>query len=127
MISDVKHFDTILKNCENLTEFVLNLDPFDFESIINDQFVQQLVNDCPNLSRLQLGPGSALTTNSSFESISSLNKLTQLKLIEFVGTSQAGIINLVSESRSLRRVEFDDCCQIELDSFSRSMLDLHRG
>ncbi|UXI17369.1 uncharacterized protein NH340_JMT03312 [Sarcoptes scabiei] len=127
MISDVKHFDTILKNCENLTEFVLNLDPFDFESIINDQFVQQLVNDCPNLSRLQLGPGSALTTNSSFESISSLNKLTQLKLIEFVGTSQAGIINLVSESRSLRRVEFDDCCQIELDSFSRSMLDLHRA
>lgn len=118
------NLSNIFNGCNSLRKFVLNSDIW-CDSPLDDQVINQMHKCCPLLEYIDLCPGNFQTTNNCLEKFASFASLSYLRIVEFSGINENGLINMLRKaSDSLTHCNIEDCCDINPRNFANSLQPL---
>lgn len=116
------HLMAIFTGCQQLERFVLNCDIW-CDSPVDDQLLGHLRRSCPHLAHLDLCPGNFQTTDQSLQILATFPALHYVRLVEFSGITELGLMHFLRRTPSLAKCTIEDCCDIH----SENMIDFVRN
>lgn len=120
------HLMAIFVGCNKLERFVLNCDIW-CDSPLDDQLIYFMRQSCPSLSHLDLCPGNFQTTDESLHLFASFSQLRYIRIVEFNGVTEIGLMHLVQRTATLRKCIVEDCCDINPDKMISFVKSLYYG
>lgn len=133
-----EHLSAIFSGCPLLSRLVLNCDIW-CDSPVDDQLLGDLRRCCPLLEHLDLCPGNYQTTDACLAVMATFPRLRSLRLVEFSGITEAGLMAAIrwlisssrtsSSSQQQQLVSFtvEDCCDIDVQRVMDGLRRLHAG
>ncbi|KAH9392993.1 hypothetical protein TYRP_006092 [Tyrophagus putrescentiae] len=131
-----EHLSAIFSGCPLLSRLVLNCDIW-CDSPVDDQLLGDLRRCCPLLEHLDLCPGNYQTTDACLAVMATFPRLRTLRLVEFSGITEAGLMAAIrwlisssrtsSSSQQQQLVSFtvEDCCDIDVQRVMDGLRRLH--